>query len=72
MSEEKRIVVEIFSHPEAERLRQEMRQQDEIHRAEICRWKLVWRVCTGLSMSIWILFARRNDRVVGRISPLPP
>ena len=37
MSEDKRIVVEIFSHPEAERLRQEMRQQDEIHRAEICR-----------------------------------
>ena len=33
--EEKRIVVEIFSHEEAERLREEMRQMDDRHRSDI-------------------------------------
>lgn len=37
MSEDKRVVVEIFSHPEAERLRAEMKAMDELHRAEIQR-----------------------------------
>ena len=38
MSEgDKRIVVEIFSHEEAERLRAEMRQMDARHREEIQR-----------------------------------
>lgn len=37
MSEEKRVVVEIFSHPEAERLRAEMRAMEDLHRAEIQR-----------------------------------
>lgn len=32
---EQRIVVEIFSHEEAARLRAEMMQLDELHRAEI-------------------------------------
>lgn len=36
-NEEKRVVVEIFSHPEAERLREEIRQLDQIHRSEISR-----------------------------------
>lgn len=36
-SDDKRVVVEIFSHPEAERLREEIRQQDQIHRADISR-----------------------------------
>lgn len=36
-SDEKRVVVEIFSHPEAERLREEIRQLDQIHRSEISR-----------------------------------
>ncbi len=35
--DEKRVVVEIFSHPEAERLRAEMKSLDELHRAEINR-----------------------------------
>lgn len=32
---ERRIVVEICSHAEVDRLRQEMQQQDDLHRAEI-------------------------------------
>lgn len=32
---ERRIVVEIFSHEEADRLRAEIKQMDERHRAEI-------------------------------------
>lgn len=32
---ERRIVVEIFSHEEADRLRAEMKQMDELHRTEI-------------------------------------
>lgn len=35
--QEKRIVVEIFSHEEADRLRREIQQMDELHRAEISR-----------------------------------
>lgn len=37
MCEEKRVVVEIFSHPEAERLRAEMRAMEDLHRADIQR-----------------------------------
>lgn len=37
MSEDKRIVVEIFSHPEAEALRKEMQQMDLLHKQEIKR-----------------------------------
>ena len=36
-NDEKRVVVEIFSHPEAERLRAELKAMDELHRAEIQR-----------------------------------
>lgn len=36
-NDEKRVVVEIFSHPEAERLRAELKVMDELHRAEIQR-----------------------------------
>ena len=36
-NDDKRVVVEIFSHPEAERLREEIRQLDQIHRSEISR-----------------------------------
>ena len=35
--QEKRIVVEIFSHEEAARLREEMRQMDQRHQAELDR-----------------------------------
>ena len=34
---DRRIVVEIFSHEEAERLRNEMKLQDDLHRSEIQR-----------------------------------
>lgn len=37
MSEDKRIVVEIFSHPEAEALRKEIREMDYLHKQEIKR-----------------------------------
>lgn len=35
--QEKRIVVEIFSHEEAARLREEMRQMDQRYQAEVDR-----------------------------------
>ena len=35
--QEQRIVVEIFSHEEASRLRADMQQMDELHRSEIER-----------------------------------
>lgn len=35
--DDRRIVVEIFSHEEASRLRAEMMQLDELHRADIQR-----------------------------------
>ena len=37
MSEDKRIVVEIFSHPEAEALRKEIQQMEFLHQQEIKR-----------------------------------
>lgn len=57
---EQRIVVEIFSHEEADRLRAEMKQLDELHRADIQR--LEKRV-SGLHQTLYeCLEALRNLR----------
>lgn len=47
---ERRIVVEIFSHEEADRLRAEMKQMDEFHRAEIQRLE---KRIQGLHMTLY-------------------
>ena len=48
--QDKRVVVEIFSHPEADRLREEIKKMDDKYQAEISRLE---KRIQGLHMTLY-------------------